>query len=326
MPDVAQVYGGPTYEPLVLYAETELPTGAGAAPNAGALTNPYGVPMEILEMRFSIYATEVTLGETGSVTGTAVGVKLDLGNLGLSNPGVTISTLGGFRTESNSTFALAAGTSFLTTARVYTWRLKYPLYVPVGATVVPTFTNLGQVGSPVKVRVSYHCRSITNSWRPQKLIVPWVSTYNSTTFEVIQEGAGAATDASTETGIFNQFDVPLEISKLVGRWGMLSKYGGASDKVFEFANPDQALKYTTIEIRSSKGEEIIRDPTLFGLVFTPGSNTWDFKGNWQLDPHEWWKVQVTHNALDYTPDAALLGRVQFSMSLIGYREVKAGAL
>jgi len=316
-------------DPLIFTAQTVVNTGAGGSVNTAALANPHGMPMELLEVRFRVFPANDLSDTFNRVTGQAIGVKMDMGNIPIVDSAVPISQFGSFRDSSENgseQFALANDLSVLATPTVYYWRLKYPLYVPAGAVVVPSFEHLGQNPFPVNVEVVYICRTVPEGQRiPSRVMVPWVGSYNSKSFTQLTDEPGSS-DQSSELDLLNPFRVPLEITKLTGRCTLVAytpelNQNAALEEIMQYRS-----RLATVRIRSSRGDDVVRTPTPFNGLFPYGWRAWDIAGNWLMRPGEFYKVRIDVAPVDYEtipfPESTVNpGRVQFSMGLIGYRSI-----
>jgi hypothetical protein len=317
----------PLYDPLVLSAETTIQPGADSAPNTTALKNPHGLPMELLAVRFSLYVNQ-NFVPFGSVTGGAVGVKMDLGSIALVDSAVPLSCFSSLRDSvdpngqskiitSGEDDTLASAESF------YDWRLKYPLYVPANATVVPTFTHFGQVPYPLTVRVTYFCRTFRKGApKPTKYMVPWVTSYNSKVFDMLS-GAPATTDESNEQRLVNNFGVPVEVTRMVGRFTFMQNTSPLAEPALnnEFSDRLDISRLIKLRISTSRGDELARDQTIFDGLFPADWCAWDFPEGWYMEPTEYWKILLNRAAVDFVP--ANIGRIQVFVGLVGYREVRS---
>lgn len=317
--DVAQQIG----DPIILTAAATISSSADAAPNLAALTNPYGLPMELLEVRFSAYAvsTDATLGN--SISGQDVGVKMDLGKIAVVNAGTPMSVFSNYRDAFNpSDMSYAINSSNLGFGvATYSWRLKYPLFVPGGTTLNVKFTNNSLLPVDVQVTVTYHCRVMPKSYRPKKLMVPWVSAYNSKAFTVVPNAA-ADSDTSTELDITNPFiGVPLEVSRLTGVFSSVQLGTGTINTLSEALNLDQPREYLFVTMRSSQGDELVFNNTPFECLWPGAWRAWDLPDGTALESGSWLKLQVLRPAITYDLSSLYTARVYYSVGMLGYREI-----
>lgn len=312
-------------DPIVLTAAATVSPSADATPNLAALTNPYGLPMELLEVRFSVYISNANDTGYNQTTGQAVGVKMDLGKIAVVDTGVPMSGMSNYRDASdpNSPSAIFPTTTATNTnyVQTYTWRLKYPLYIPGGTTLNVKFTNNALTPSDLQVTVTYHCRVMPRNFKPRRLMVPWVCKYNAKAFNVVANEA-ADSDESSELDLVNPFGVPLEMTRLVGNYtGLTLGSGGSLNYASEVVNPGQPRQFTYVNLRSSQGDELVFTNTPFEALWPSAWRAWDLPDGAVLEAGEWLKASILRPAIDYTPSAGLSGRSFFSITMTGYREI-----
>lgn len=308
-------------EPIVLTAKALVTPAADGLPNLASLTNPYQTPMELLEVRFSVYP--VNTGAFTKLTGQGLTVKGDLGKIAVVDAGVPISGFGSYR---DTSYACNTG-SFVRLGSVnnsvsnYTWRLKYPLYIPGGTTLNLKFSSTSQAPVDAQVYVTYHCRVMKRTYRPKRLIVPWVTSFNSKAFEI---SATATTDdgaASSELDLVNPFGVDLEIARLIGSFTTIYQAGASGGALpLEVENLAQSWVYTYLNMRSSQGDDLVFTETPFAALWPAAWRSWDLPDGVLLNPGEWLKLTLRRLALDYDPGNDT-GVCSFSVSLVGYREI-----
>lgn len=327
---------------LLLSASCEVPSGADGSVNTVALKNPYDLPMHIREIRFRIYPV-LQAGDSPSifrlVTGQALGVKLDMGDIPIVDSQVPVSAFGTIRDASDYTAQtpITSSTSHLPSAaqalRIftdpaesrssapvsYTWRLRYPLYVPPKAVVTPMFTHLGQTPRPIHVDVIYVCNTLPKSYKPPShVMIPWVGKFLSKAFDNI-ENTGAAQQASTELNLVNPFAVPLEVARLTGTLALNFNAASSTGALVEDWMEHRNYLGTT-KARSSKGDELARKPVPFSGHYPFVWRTWDIPAGWQLGAGDYYRMFLDVGAVDYTTDV-YQGRDQYAISLTGYRKV-----
>ena len=340
------------YDPLVLFASCDCPPAPGEiSPNVLSLKEPHNLPMEILEIRFRVYPlnggpNNTTLRTFQTVTGQGIGVKLDLGNIPVVNSGVPINCFSTARDSADQSAEVgipngnavldlvytqeqavstdaSSGQSAL--PRTYFWRLKYPLFIPPGAVLAPTFTALGQNHFPVRIEISYHARTREAGYHPKNgVMVPWVTSFSSKAFDNV-ENTVAGSDASIETDLVNPFSVPLEISRLVGVQALIVNGFGDAGNAGE-DNTDHRFRLSTTQIRSSRGDDIARTPLHFNGLFPFSWRAWDIPGGWQLAPGEFYQLNLGVGPVEYPTTNGQIGRAQYSVGMIGYRSIDGAAL
>lgn len=310
-------------DPLVLYSRAVVgPSGTGA-PEAAALMNPHGEPMEILEVRFRVQPQVPSTAQADDykdVLGMGIGVKMDLGNVPVVNGDTPLSVFGTMRDTYEVTPPQSETTGRLVFPFTYGWRLQHPLFVSPGGLLRPTFSHLGQNSYPVIVDTAYFCRRVES--KPDRVKVPWVSRFLSKSFDFV-EGAVANSDRSATLDLVNPFPIPLTISRLSGRLSFLGNTAGAeAQTAFAYEEPSVFRQnLMTVRIRSSRGMDVVRTAAPFDGLFPFNWRAWDIPGSWQLRPAEFYSVYLNTAAVPGTFVPEMTGRVQASIGMIGHREL-----
>ena len=319
-------------QPLVLWGSVIAePNVDSPVPNE-QLANPFGLPMELLAIRFRLVPIVSSANALNArVTGGGVKVKLDLGPAAIASD-IPIALFGDMRdTYENgapllATVPFTGGEYVLPTA--YDWRLKYPLFIPAGRVVTAVFTPLGINPFPVQVDVIYICRTWDHSKpEPRKTKVPWAASFESKAF-TYQANEPKSESVSSNLDVLNPFGVPLELSRLSGRCTslrLLAVSGTQANYIYEdLAEFRQVL--STVRMRSSRGFDLIRTPVPFDGVFPVNWRSWDILDGWQMAPQEYYRVQVNIAAVGATVDAGNIATGQFSVGVVGYRDVDVASL
>lgn len=315
-------------DPLILTASATLAPGAEVSPNLASLSNPYGLPMELLEVRFSVVANTYDGTQFRNITGLGIGIKADLGKITVIDTDVPMSCFGSYRDTSdpNTASQLEVSPVGFTVnfqgVNTYTWRLKYPLYIPGGTTLNIGFHHLSQEPVNAKIWVTYHCRVRAKGYKPAKLMVPWVCSYSSKPFNVIASEP-ADSDESSELDLINPFGVPLEVTRLVGAYTSIVLGSGTTiNTASEIINPAQPRQYTYVTMRTSQGDDVVFTPTYFEALWPGAWRAWDLPDGTLFEPNKWLKVKLTRPSIDYDPSTLNNQGVSlFAVSLVGYREV-----
>lgn len=326
--------GGGYTNPVVLYGNVVAsPNTDSVVPNA-LLSNPYSIPIELLEVRFRLLPQNTSSGSPG-LSGLGLGVKMDLGKAAVVDAYVPVGNLGSVRDSYENqppVYASVASSSVFSYPSVYGWRLKYPLYIPPGATLSCVVRPLGQNEYPVSVDVVYICRTFDpRRPKPATVKVPWVASYESKVFDWV-ENTAATSDESNNLDIINQFNSPLELSRLTGRVSFFANGADAlgpdptaSDIVVEDSTTFRDT-FGTIQIRSSRGFDIVRNAVGFGGLFPFNWRVWDLGDKWYMASREFYKVRLNVAAITDPVEAARVARAQFSVGVVGYRDVPAALL
>lgn len=312
-------------DPLILTASATLAPGAEVSPNLASLSNPYGLPMELLEVRWSVVASSTNASAFRGITGLGIGVKADLGKIAVIDSDVPISCFGSYRdmTDPVTQSGLEISSSgVINGVSTYTWRLKYPLFIPGGTTLNMDFHHLAQEPVNAKVWVTYHCRVRPKGYKPAKLMVPWVCSYSSKPFNVVA-GEPADSDESSELDLINPFGVPLEVTRFVGGYtSLVLGTGSFTNTASEATNSSQPRQYTYVTMRTSQGDDVVFTPTYFEALWPSAWRAWDLPDGTMFDSNEWIKVTLTRPAIDYDPSTlSNQGISLFAVSMVGYREV-----
>lgn len=297
------------------------------------LSNPNGMPMELLEVRVRLTPQPTKADSFQSVTGMAVNIKMMLGQASVVDESSPVSMFSGVRdTFENSTqmYGNQDDATILVFPTEYSWRLRNPLFIPAGSVLSATATPAGQSPYPIKVDILYICRSWDVSKDLPKVVrVPWVATYQSKSFNYLPVAlATSGEDVSPNLEIVNPFGVPLELTRLCGRVSFTQTQaanGALAPIGEEIADVRQRL--ARVRIRSSRGFDVIRTPTLFGSVFPLNNRAWEVPHKWNLSPQEYYSVRINYAKNDIeTMDAKRRGQVQFAVGIVGSRLVDVSFL
>lgn len=324
-------------QPVILSGSVTVNPGSDGIIPATAIANPLNVPLELLELRIRLWpqagygGKPGNTGATGStVSGLGLGIKLDVGKVPIVDAYTPIGVFGSSRDSHGdlaelrlTPLALPVGTSAPPT--MFQWRLKYPMYMPVGVLPSMVVRPLGQNAFPVQVDLAYVCRTWDHSKpNPLKVRVPWACSWETKTFDY-NSGVAATTDKSSSLEIYNPFSSTLEVARIGGRLSKLS--GGALGNSFESLTEDISLfRYvnTKFTMRSSRGFDLIRTPVPFGGMFPYSWRCWDMANPWFMAPREFYSVAV--QAAANTDASGLIAQFQYSIGLTGYRQVPVAAL
>ena len=341
MPQPQQDRNGLT-QPLILWGSVIAePNVDSAVPNE-QLANPFGLPMEILAIRFRITPVipdsfpgggEPDQQPNARMTGGGVKVKLDLGPAAVASD-IPISTLGDMRdTYENGGPVISPVVTNLgpeypyVYPTTYDWRLKYPLFVPGGKVLTSVFTPIGINPLSVRIDVIYICRTWDqNRPEPTKIKVPWATSFETKTFKY-ETSAPADQSVSANLDIINPFGSPLELSRLSGRCTLLQLTGGVTQQNYIIEDLGEFRQVlATMRMRSSRGFDLIRTPVAFDGVFPVNWRSWDILDGWQLAPQEYYRTQIDTIAVPGTITVESIQTAQFSIAIVGYREVSVASL
>ncbi len=311
--------------PLHLTASTYCTPQTQQSPNAVALKNPLGAPMEILELRWQLF-TPQTADETflPGTLGGVVGCKLDMGNVAMTNGFVPIWLFGrdlnlvDADTIDNQNLVnpyVSGQTILQSTTCFYSWKLPKPLYVPAGSTLTPSFSHFGAVPTDVNVIISASARSLPLDTPPPKsLPTPWVASWMSPGF-IAADQAGSA--QSTETDLMNPHREPVHLQRMGGRVMVVNS---ESASVTDYTYPQIASTLMSVRMSDSMGRQIIRDYTSMMQAFATNSRGWEMGNGARLDPESYLIAYLNKVESAEAGDAANIN-CQAQISLVGWREL-----
>lgn len=317
-----------TTQPLVLWGSVlAQPNVDSAVPNE-QLANPFGLPMELLAIRFRLVPQpQLTEDVNARATGGTVKVKFDLGPAPIASD-IPISLFGDMRdTYENSTGTWTDSGSDRVAPTYYDWRLKYPLFIPANKVVAAVFTPIGMNPIPVKVDVLYICRTWDPSRpEPKKTKVPWAASFESKTFNY-ETGQAKIQSLSSNLDVVNPFGIPLELARISGRCTALRLTAPSNRTEFIYEDLAEFRKVLAkLRMRSSRGFDLIRTPVAFDGVFPANWRSWDILDGWSMAPQEYYAVQVDVPAISGTIAASNVATAQFSVGIVGYRDVDVATI
>ena len=338
----------PYTNPLILTAGAIVAPRSDQALDPVALANPNGLPWVLHEIRWRLLPQTGTYrSEGGFMSGLGVGVKMDLGQAAVSDAYFPVGDFASMRDTyegAGPLFSLPVNApgnaTTLSFPSYYSWRLKYPLFIPQGRVLNCIARALGQANFGARVDVIY----IGRTWDvtkplPKKVMVPWAASYESKNFDFLNNQP-VGTDQSTSVDISNSFQTPLEIDKISCRVGIVYNTTFApADSGFTDTNPiyedpvDFRNRLMRLRLRSSRGFDILREWAYLGGVFPANWRTWQVPGRWAMAPGEFYTAYLNVVPSDSNnPPAGTIAvsggpaRGQASVGLVGYREVPVEAL
>lgn len=315
------------FVPLHLFASATVSPNSQVAVPAQNLQNPLGGPMEIHEIRIQVTALQPpesanTLFADPADQGALIGVKLDLGTIELTNGFVPAWALGQDINQNAKTQFLNAkpGQTVCQISAYYRWVLPKPLYVPEGATIVPQFQHRGFAPVTVNVGIAYSGRALPrNTPKPQKVNVPWISSYYSTALQL--SATATSFDQSSPVDLFNKWDVPVNLHRLTARLPIIIPSIGTWNDWGPY-NLNNFYSLMEAKIVDSSGVPVVRRYTPLGEIVNGQTKTWECPGATQA-PGDFWSVNLRLNPIPEFAalPAALTILAQTQMALVGYREV-----
>lgn len=248
--------------------------------------NPFRTPMFIDEIRFVM---------VGGWSQNFLQAKFRLGRTPLSRD---YTPIGNF------------GRSLRASARILTWRLPKPLYVPANEYLVPHVRNT--YTSSQQIEVIYAGRSLAaNAPVPKSIFVPWVAAYQPAGVTT-PAGNGNTIVASSEADIVNPFDVSMYVQRFLGRYQTnVSLVANQGEATGEF------LDNTYIRAVNHEGTILVKDSTPFGALFDYTTKAWP--AGTVLPPKGFFLFEVER---DFGSIASATQTTAPIISMVGYREVE----
>lgn len=316
--------------PISLTATGTVKAGSVAGVNADALVSPYGLPMEIHEIKWLLSAP------TNQIIGAGVGCSFELGDYKITNGYVPINAfcksmllipVGGDFTDLSMNSTNGEEVQTTPSYANFVWRLKTPIFVPAGAVLLPKFQHRNLIPDDVTIQITYSGTVLPANHRPKKLTLPWVAYWAADGVDYVT----ALAQASLESDLVNPYNTPLHVQRFVGR----INYGGNISSVppserFTVAAEssgngngltEMAGKYFTVTMVHSSGANIIQSPTKFESVFYSGTRAWDV--NIDIPARSYFVVQLNKIADATATGSTATLRFQPIIGMIGYREIVA---
>jgi len=306
--------------PIHLTASTTLASNSSGGVNAISLRNPLNQPMEILETKWRLDIAK----DVGNLLGGLVGCKLDLGKYPITNGFVPVWSFG--RSENLSEERIPspgivgpAGT--LTMAFEYTWRLPMPLYVPIGAALIPTFQHRGMLADSVDVRISYSGRTLPlDTPPPKKIVLPYVAAFSS---KVI-DAQTSTFDQSVETDLVNSFSQPIHLQGFSGR-GLVIRNDNLAVSAESLSNGEAMISNAlSVRMVDSNGRPIVRNFTRFRTAFAAATRFWGMENGATMDPRSFYLAFLRFTPLAVPPIVPVT--LQAFIALTGWRDLSEGGV
>lgn len=332
----SQVVIPPEYrgDPIQLTASiTGLQPGVqGAGTNVRALVNPTKQLVEIFGFKFRLRSTL-------AVAGHVIACRLDLGDFALTNGFIPVFSFGkaiNLAAEQPNAGLFTVGVTLPPQFYAeYTVNLSRPILLPPGAAIRPQFQHRGQTTAAIDVHMTVFGRKLPlNAEIPQKISLPYWAAYTGKSFTLGTVDA----DQSSESDLYNPFDVPLRMERFIGRVGfqaassafssaaVTGEWEGSQWLQLSSAGPSQTLADSlgqiTCSITDSLGAPIVKKLTPFRLVFDAFSRSWPI--NHELPSGAYYNVVLANGAWTVGDPTAAIGAVlaQPIVSMLGWREVQ----
>ncbi len=304
--DVLGEYQG---EPVHLSASVTIGAGQGAGVPTVALKNPHDAPMLINEIKFSLFTSDST-----APSGMSVAVKLDLGQIPITNGHVPIGLL--CRVD-NTVAEYQNSNTFRYFSGIFKWKLARPIFVPPGGVIQPHFQHTSFPGNGnVTARISYGGRAMPVGFRPKRIFIPYAASFVSKNIDVDT----ADTDASVETQLVNSFTAPVLLDRFISRIAVANPSGTRVQETQRIATGwyDTSELWTAVLV-DSLGNPIVKEYTPLYTIVSGTSRSWELGGKVSMPPGSFYMLSLKKDA----PTVALgTGhQSQAGFSLIGWREV-----
>jgi hypothetical protein len=185
---------------------------------------------------------------------------------------------------------------------------------------VPQFQHRGFAPVTVNVGIGYSGRALPrNTPKPQKVNVPWISSYYSTALQL--SATATSFDQSSPVDLFNKWDVPVNLHRLTARLPIIIPSIGTWNDWGPY-NLNNFYSLMEAKIVDSSGVPVVRRYTPLGEIVNGQTKTWECPGATQA-PGDFWSVNLRLNPIPEFAalPAALTILAQTQMALVGYREV-----
>ena len=214
--------------PVVVSDTLTLEEGDTKQFDSQALSNIFSSPMVIDEVRVQIVAPlDLQVGNFGG----SVRLKLSLGRYALSSVFIPVGCLGtsfgggelgtnGFDPQLFSPESIYGGFTEVNSTGFFRWKLPRPLLCPIGMPLeaivsrqIEGLSNVFPGADPLTVNLSYAGRVTTQPLPPGDITapIPYVGLYENVF-------TSASVSISNQTDLYNPFQGPLNVQRLIGRW------------------------------------------------------------------------------------------------------------
>jgi hypothetical protein len=314
--------------PLILSSQITLPPGgAMAVPDPTRLTNPFGAPMWLDEIRIRL--TRFDDFDSPATLWANMRIELKLGdNLPITKDFVPLSLLG--KVLNSSTIAESDDTGGIGNVgpTIFTWHLPKPLFIPAREYLKATLYCEPAAGfSPANltkvVDLIYACRPLAKGTpAPKWLQIPWVSYFKPPLINIpAQGGAVDRTDESQPSDLYNPWNEDLHVQRFVGRLMGVPQFEleGVASLASARVNLDTRLVEvgTLVSAQDSFNNILIRDLTPFAHVFNFLDRAWTV--NCVMPPKGFYLFTIDRLWNQYVPIQPMDATVGISM--VGWREV-----
>ena len=290
---------------------TLLPGATIGVANIQDLRNPLDVPILVEEILFNI------ISNSGGLSGCNLGGDIKLG-LKLGSDEIVHYPTALWMLGPSKNFSVASGSSGPTAlaaqlnSSILSMRLASELIIYPGEFLSPQFHNAAQLTSVnVAVRMIVRGRAMKADAKRQSL--PWICGFDGG----LHAPNANYTDESTELSLFNPYNVPLGLDRIVGG---IANDGSGGATAGLYANPaavDAGLNYCLARIVDGDGQPIVRDFTPLGHMCQLQDFSWKLKGS--MPAASFWKMYIQDN---YASIGAATPNLKAMVALIGHRPLQ----
>lgn len=332
---------GADLRPLALRVKANLQSGEQTAPNSLSLQNQTGEPWEIHEFKFYMRSQNPL---EGHVAGGFMQAALALDSMPITDgfvPTWAMAPAHALDIERLSPYWATQLTSSalnmfgvqpsLREDGMYYWNLDHPLYVPPGSSIKVQFNHTGLNNVAATMGMTASGRVLPGTARPEKIRVPWISTWQSQMYEPLTSGSTqgyAQPEISQETQLNNPFDVELKVERFIGRINQVIQYISGTTQYTNvsdlFTGPyDQMFR---VKQYDSTGNLIVPLAGGFRNVYGSRNRSWTVRHT--MPPGAYNRVELTKIAAaagivinpGISTARVVQVRAQAQVSIVGWRE------
>jgi len=296
--------------PLRLTAEALMRQNSTQGLNTKALQNPLTVPIEIVEVTWTLIGSNTEAHATGAV----IACEFMLGELSITNGFIPVWLFGPARNNSEEAYPFTPDSR---RAAIYTWPLAHGIRLEPGQVLRPRLRHQGIIQTDILSRVSYSCRPILKDKQGRKPKTnlrrqwfPYVTSFVSKSMDVY---SGLDEDRSAETDLLNPYLTDLEIERFTGRLNILDLEFVPTTR--EFGDPDFGDRFLTLQMTGSDGTQVVKQATPFRNVFSSQTRSWEVPH--RLGPGEYYLVDLFKAASPIETPNQRFG--QAFVGMVGYR-------
>lgn len=320
--------------PVVLSADAELDEGDNKQLDVQSLSNFFDTPMVIDEIRTQIVTPNVEI-ELGNFGGS-VRFKLSLDRYALSSVYIPVGCLGPtfdgatidsttYQATSNSPESLNGAFADAYFMGFFRWKLPRPLVVPAGMALeakisreIDGLTVAYPSAGPLSVNVAYAGR-VARRQMPSGVTIPipWVGLFEN-------QFTTPSVAISDQLDLYNPFQQPLTVQRLIGRWWNAYLATGLPDATRIALDTTGTLGRDSIDFPPTQVKLFNGFYVTNGFI--PGcsvfeSNTRSLGVNVDLDRGEGFEISIdaTSGLPSTGPDNPPLGYNRSLVTMIGWR-------